>query len=227
MRKGIFSHRLERVFILIFTSLLLVSGCATKDVRVQSYGEVPPFHRVAVMPFDVTFCQSCTDSFIACKPANGQIICEQVLNDIGYRLALSFAREIAIYGKYDVVEPQEAARALPFVNRVSMAEIGRRLRVEMMVFGTVKRFQDRIGGPMSAQRPASVYFEVSLVDARSGKTVWRAVFDQTQKSLSADITNLKNFMRGGGKWLTAAEFAEVGIAQIVELFPGLEGMKVR
>ncbi len=204
----------------------LLSGCATKDVRVKEIGQIPAFKRVAVMPFDVTFCRSCSDSYPTCRPVGNRIVCDRVSNNIGFQLALSLAREIAIYGKYDVVEPEAAVRVLPLVGQVPMAEIGRRLGVEMLIFGTVMRYQERIGGPMSVQRPASVYFEVSLVDTKTGKTVWYAVFDQTQKSLSDDITNFRNFVRGGGKWLTAAEFAEVGIAQMIERFPGLEGMKI-
>jgi len=209
---------------LLFFSLL--AGCTTKDVKIQRLNQVPPFRRVAVMPFDVTFCRSCSDSYPTCRPVGNRIVCDRVSNNIGYQLALSVAREIAIYGKYDVVEPEVAARVLPLVGQVPMSEIGRRLGVEMLIFGTVMRYQERVGGPMSAQRPASVYLEVSLIDVKTGKTVWYAVFDQTQKSLSADITNFRNFVRGGGKWLTAAEFAEVGIAQMIERFPGLEGMKI-
>ena len=104
-----------------------------------------------------------------------------------------------------------------------MTEIGRRLAVDVLVFGTVNRFQERVGGPMSVHSPASVYLEISMVDARSGRKVWYAVFDQTQISLSDDITNVRNFMRGGGKWLTVREFADVGIAEMIEQFPGLKG----
>jgi hypothetical protein len=206
--------------------LLLAAGCATKDVRVKRATEIPAFRRVAVMPFDVTFCRRCADSYPTCRPVGDRIVCDRIKNDIGYRLALSLAREIAIYGKYEVVEPEAAARVLPLVGQVPLREIGRRLGVEMIIFGSVFRYLERIGGPMSVKRPASIYFEVTMHDARTGRKVWYAVFDQTQKSLSADITNLRNFMRGGGRWLTADEFAEVGIAQMVERFPGLIGMKV-
>ena len=223
-----FSQFRSRLFRGLFCLLLcgLLAGCATKDVKIKQVNRIPPFKRVAVMPFDVTFCRNCSDSYPTCRPVGNRIVCDRVSNNVGYQLALSVAREIAIYGKYDVVEPKAAARVLPLVGQVPMAEIGRRLGVEMLIFGTVMRYQERVGGPMSAQRPASVYFEVSLITAATGKTVWYAVFDQTQKSLSDDITNFRNFVRGGGKWLTAAEFAEVGIAQMIERFPGLEGMKI-
>ncbi len=203
--------------------LFLVAACATKNVRVKIIEEIPNFGRIAVLPFNLTNCQTCVESFPTCRPVGGQIVCDQVKSGVGFDLALSLAREIAIYGKYEVVEPQAASRVLPMLGQVPMTEIGRRLGVDVLVFGVVNRFQERVGGPMSVKSPASVYLEISMIDARSGRTVWYAVFDQTQKSLSDDITNVRNFMRGGGKWLTAREFADVGIAEIVEQFPGLKG----
>lgn len=220
---------MERLFIrfcravIFLSALFLFSACATKDVRVKTIEEIPPFKRVAVMPFNVTNCRTCVESYPSCRPVGGQIVCDQISSGIGFDMALSLAREIAIYGKYEVVEPQAAARVLPMIGQVPMTEIGQRLGVDVLVFGVINRYRERVGGPMSVRSPASVYFEISLVDTRSGRTAWYAVFDQTQKSLSDDITNIKNFMRGGGKWLTAREFADVGIAEIIEQFPGLKG----
>ena len=219
--KRFFTHA-YRITLLLFAGCL-ISACATKDIRVKIIEEVPQFSRVAVMPFNVTNCRTCVESYPSCRPVGNQIVCDQISSGIGFDLALSLAREIAIYGKYEVVEPQAASRVLPLIGQVPMTEIGQRLGVDILVFGTINRFKERVGGPMSARSPASVYFEISVVDARSGRNVWYAVFDQTQKSLSDDITNLRNFMRGGGKWLTAREFADIGIAELVEQFPGLKG----
>lgn len=205
-----------------FSLLALLAACGTKDVRTQVVETVPPFQRLAVLPFNVTNCATCNQAYPSCRPVGNQIVCDQIVSDIGYELAHSLAREIAIYGVYEVIEPEAAARVLPLIGKVPLTEIGRRLGVEVLLFGNVNRFQERVGGPMSVQKPASVYFEVVMVDARSGRKAWYAVFDQEQKSLSDDITNLRNFVRGGGKWLSAREFADVGIAELVEKFPGLK-----
>jgi len=220
-----FLARYCRVVTILFVllTLFLFSACASKDVRVKELEAIPQFYRVAVLPFNVTNCRTCVESYPSCRPVGGQIVCDQISSGIGFDLAQSLAREIAIYGKYEVVEPQAASRVLPMLGQVPMTEIGRRLGVDVLVFGVINRYKERIGGPMSVRQPASVYFEITVVDARSGRKVWYAVFDQTQKSLSDDITNLRNFMRGGGKWLTAREFADIGIAELVEQFPGLKG----
>lgn len=219
------SKHYSRLFLLltIFLSIsFLLGACTTKNVRVKNLADTPKFKRIAVLPFDVAGCEECVDSFPTCRPQGNRIVCDKINSKIGYQLALSLAREIAIYGKYEVIEPQAAARILPYVGQISMQEMGHRLGVDMIVFGKVNRFHERVGGPMSVKKPASVYFEVSMIDARTGKKVWNVVFDQTQKSFSADITDVRNFMRGGGKWLTAREFADIGIAEAVEQFPGLE-----
>ncbi len=207
---------------LLISITFMFSACTTKNVRVKNLADIPKFKRVAVLPFEVAGCETCVDSFPTCRPQGNQIVCGKINSKIGYELALSLAREIAIYGKYEVIEPQEASRILPYVGQISIQEMGHRLGVDMIIFGNVNRFHERVGGPMAVQKPASVYFEVSMIDARSGKKVWYAVFDQTQKSFSDDITDVRNFMRGGGKWLTAREFADIGIAETIEQFPGLE-----
>jgi len=211
------------IYLSVLLVFLFLSACTSKVVRIKTIEDVPQFDRVAVLPFNVTHCRTCVESYPSCRPLGGQIVCDQISSGIGFDLAQSLAREIAIYGKYEVVEPQAAARVLPMIGQVSMTEIGRQLGVDVLVFGVINRFKERIGGPMSVQRPASVYFEITVVDARSGRKVWYAVFDRTQKSFSDDITNVRNFMRGGGKWLTAREFADIGIAELVEQFPGLKG----
>ncbi|MCK5680694.1 hypothetical protein KAI46_07790 [bacterium] len=212
---------MKKSLILLLT-IFLLAACTTKDVKIEKFAAIPQFTRVAVLPFDVIGCETCVDSYPTCRPQGNRIVCDKVSSKIGYELALSIAREIAIYGRYEVVEPEVAARIIPYVGQVSMKEIGRRLGVDILLFGSVKRFHERQGGPMAATRPASVSFEISMIDARSGNKAWSAVFDQTQKSLSDDITNIRNFMRGGGKWLTAREFAEIGIAETIEQFPGHE-----
>ncbi len=216
------STRLFLLMSILLAATFLLGACLTKNVRVKNLADIPKFKRIAVLPFEVDGCDTCVDSFPTCRPQGNQIVCGKINSKIGYELALSLAREIAIYGKYEVIEPQAASRILPYIGQISIPEMGLRLGVDMIIFGNVNRFNERVGGPMAVKKPASVYFEVSMIDARSGKKVWYAVFDQTQKSFSDDITDVRNFMRGGGKWLTAREFADIGIAETIEQFPGLE-----
>ena len=58
-----------------------------------------------------------------------------------------------------------------------------------------------------------------MVDVKTGKRLWRGVFDKTQKSLTEDLRGAKDFAKMGGKWLSANELARFGIKQMFKTFP--------
>lgn len=207
--------------------MLCLPSCATKGTLVSpSRYEVPAYKSVAVLPFHVAGGNNNIQTMTSCQFAKKQIRCQQVSSRIGLKIATSMAREIAIYGLHRVVEPGEALAIIPDLGLVPVVEIGRKLKVDMLIFGTVTRYLERVGGPYGVTRPASVAFEVVMVDTHSGKKVWAGKFSHTQKGLSEDVTNLGSFLRGGGKWLTAGELADVGIARLVQQLPGLQGKEI-
>ncbi len=206
--------------------MFCLSSCATKGTLVSPSDEVPAYESVAVLPFHVAGGNGNIQTMTSCQLSKGQIRCEQVASQIGLLTATSMAREIAIYGLHRVVEPGEALAIMPNLGLVPVVEIGRKLRVDMLIFGTITRYLERVGGPYGVTRPASVAFEVVMVDTRSGKKVWAGKFSHTQKGLSEDVTNLGSFLRGGGKWLTVRELADVGITRLVRQLPGLKGKEI-
>jgi hypothetical protein len=213
--------------LLLFAVVLVAGGCAKKGTMVTSTPGLKPFRSVAVLPFHVDGGSDNIQTITTCQLKNHSIRCEQVASDIGMRTATSMAREIAIYGRHEVVEPHQVLALIPDVGMVPIPDIGRRLGVEMLMFGTVSRYLERIGGPYGVTRPAAVTFEVELVDARSGEKVWSGRFSHSQKGLSEDLTDVGAFLSGGGKWLTVQELADIGIARLVRQLPGLENERIR
>ncbi|MBN2333329.1 MAG: hypothetical protein JXO49_04760 [Deltaproteobacteria bacterium] len=212
----------------IIGMLFWLPSCVAKGVMVTPLEpEVRAYQRVAVLPFHAAGSKGNIQTITTCQLSDRDIRCEQVASDIGMITATSMAREIAIYGLHQVVEPQQALTVIPDLGKIPVVEIGRRLHVEMLIFGTITRYLERVGGPYGVTRPASVGFEVFLVDAHSGKKVWSGTFYHTQQELSEDLTALGSFLQGGGKWLTAGELADVGIARLVQQLPGLKGKRIR
>lgn len=213
---------------LFFCGLLLcLLSCASKGTIVSSSTEVVPvYESIAVLPFHVAGGSGNIQTMTSCQLSHQQIKCEQVASRIGLLTATSMAQEIAIYGLHRVVEPSEALVIIPNLGLVPVKDIGRKLGVDMLIFGTVTRYLERVGGPYGVTRPASVAFEIVMVDAHSGNKVWAGKFSHTQKGLSEDVTNLGSFLRGGGKWLTAKELADVGVARLVQQLPGLQGKEI-
>ncbi len=214
--------------LLVLGLALVGAACATKGVQVQSVSDqgIRPYESIAVMPFHVVGGNGNIQTVTTCQQQGSQIKCEKVSSRIGLELATSLAREIAIYGLHRVVEPEQVLAAIPDLGVVPVQQIGRTLGVDMLVFGTVSRYLERIGGPYGVTRPASVRLEVYLVDAQTGRRVWLGKFDHTQRGLSEDLTNIGAFFRGGGKWLTARELADAGIASLVSKMPGLKGKEI-
>jgi hypothetical protein len=66
-----------------------------------------------------------------------------------------------------------------------------------------------------------VAFDLHLVRVKDGTIVWRGSFDKTQSSLMENVFQFSSFFSGGGKWITAKELAEEGLAALLKTFPGI------
>jgi hypothetical protein len=97
--------------------------------------------------------------------------------------------------------------------------LNRFLGTDAILVGTLARYEERGGGPYAVSRPASVAFGLYLLDGKKGDLVWRFRFDETQRSLSENLLALSSFWERKGRWLTAEELAETGVADMVNTFP--------
>lgn len=100
--------------------------------------------------------------------------------------------------------------------------VGTALGVDGVIVAYVTRFNERKGYPYSVERAASVAFEIHLVRVRDGVTVWKAMFDKTQKSLTENMFQLVPFFKGHGRWLTAKELVMGNMDALMEDFPGVD-----
>ncbi|MFH2013277.1 MAG: hypothetical protein ABIJ37_11375 [Pseudomonadota bacterium] len=104
-------------------------------------------------------------------------------------------------------------------------QIGKELNADAVLVGYVYRYQEREGYAYSVRKPASVAFEVHLISLIDNKGIWEGYFDETQKSLSENVLKLVDFIKTGGKWLTADELAEHGVEKVFNKFPGLKKLE--
>lgn len=103
--------------------------------------------------------------------------------------------------------------------RAIATRVGEFLKTDLMIVGTVWRYKERIGGALAVQGPASVAFAIYVIEVATGKTVWKAKFDETQRPLSENILEAKRFLKRGAKWLSANELAQYGVKEIFKGFP--------
>ncbi len=213
-------------FIILFLIGFILASCAKpRDLTIY-----PPLKKIAVLPFEPV-CPGQKEDEITCTFA-GQITPD---NHVSLKAAQKLTKLLYQYleGKpqfYLVPENQALslwAEVLSSYTGASayklIAEIGKRLGVDAVLYGKVFRFREREGTAFSVVEPASVAFALILVKVPEGKVIWRGWFDETQKPLSENILKIKLY--GKIRWLTAEELAERGLKQVLAKFPYLNPLK--
>jgi hypothetical protein len=89
---------------------------------------------------------------------------------------------------------------------VTAAEYG----LSAIVTGQVSRWRARGGQAYGAVQPASVGFEASLFDVKTGRRLWRGRFDHTQRTLTGNFLAASKYPGGGTRWLSVMELARWG-----------------
>lgn len=90
---------------------------------------------------------------------------------------------------------------------------------DAVLFGTVYRFQERVGTRYAASQPASVSFDLALYSRTRGAVVWREKFERTQQPLSSNFFDAWMFWRAGPHWFSARELAGLGVEKLLEGIP--------
>ena len=103
--------------------------------------------------------------------------------------------------------------------RVQLAETGRQLGADAIMAGHVYRFRERVGTNLAARTPASVAFDIYIIDCQLESVVWSAFYNYTQQALNDNLGGMGNFFRRGGRWVTAEELSTIAIKDMFADFP--------
>ncbi len=96
-----------------------------------------------------------------------------------------------------------------------LVEIGRMRNVDGILVGYVFRYEDRRGDAYSVKEPASIAFDLHLIDVRKGEMIWQEAYEETQKALSENLFNIDSFINRKGRWVSADEMAVEGLEGIL------------
>jgi hypothetical protein len=99
-------------------------------------------------------------------------------------------------------------------------KVGNELHADVLVIGFVYRYRERVGYAYSTEHPASVAFEIHMISVKDGNTLWRGVFDKTQRSLTENVYEVFSFVKGGAKWVTARQLTMLGVDEVFRSFSG-------
>ncbi|MGO9136522.1 MAG: hypothetical protein ACLP9S_15095 [Syntrophales bacterium] len=218
-------------FLLLFFILFLVCGCqraSGASTTLKDDGKVV-FKRIAVVPFQAISqedadiktvrCPICGLVFRTESYAKGseKIVEGIFLDRLKDEKALALIPPERVGGVYEGVTAGLFKADLLEV----LKKVGTELEADGIILAYVYRFKERKGYSLSAEKPASVAFEIHLIRVGDGAIVWRGIFDKTQISLMENLLQIASFIKEGGKWVTAKELAAEGMDEVLKDFPGV------
>ncbi len=224
-------NRVSRLLFLCFL-IVIVSAChytGGTSTTLKDDGQVI-FKRIAVVPFqrvspeDAAFktvrCPVCGLVFSAERlPGNSEKVVEDIfLEQVQRRKTITLIPPDRVGGIYERV----SAGFLKADPLKVLIQTGKELGADGIVLGYVYRYKERKGYSYSAEKPASVAFEIHLIRVSDGVMVWRGIFDRAQTSLMENVLQISSFYKEGGRWVTAKELSEEGMEEILKNFPGFQ-----
>lgn len=211
----------------IFLSSFFLSGCAPKSPTMTLSGAEGQYTRIAVMPF-----QNATPEDVSHRVFLDTASDEENVHAPENVVAASFIDRLSRNEKIDVIPVADtrklyrrltteimSAGAPSGAEKERVLRIGEELKADAIVVGYIYRFRERDGTPYAVQKPASVAYEIKLLDGKTGLPVWHGTFDKTQRSLMENLFHLPAFIREKGQWVTVKELADEGMDQLFRDFP--------
>jgi len=205
--------------------LLLVMAVASYGAEKEA-DRGNPHVRIAIIPFQTilpettssktVFCPLCGAGYFGGKIEKGA---ENVVEGILINKLQAFKEvEIIPVDKVAGIYKLISAETLKGTLFDILKKVGTELDADEIVLGYVFRYEERIGYDYAVEKPASVAFEINFINTKTGRIVWRGVFDKTQKSLMEDVLQISSFYKGGGKWQNARDLSKQGMNEIFEKF---------
>jgi hypothetical protein len=103
--------------------------------------------------------------------------------------------------------------------RTMALQMGESLSADLMLMGTIWRYRDRGTLQGFPDKPASVAFALYVVESKTGRQIWRGVFDEAQEIALRDMAKFTKRIKMGLKWLSADELARHGVQEVFRPFP--------
>jgi hypothetical protein len=212
---------------------ILLCGCMPRPAAKQDQIILPETgrHSIAVMPFlkgmhdssvdeaidrtlDCPLAELCFDTRDITSGAEKNLTryMQAALEDrLGERM-IPLGKTLTIYEGLAKDQTADSPRSLA-------VSLGRELKADHIIAGTVWRYRERTGTARASASPASVAFVVYIINVTDGRRLWKGSHVETQKPLSQSIFEARTFFKRGARWLSVDELARYGIDEIVEQFP--------
>lgn len=204
--------------IFLFITLSFLSGAACQHIHAGNQGlESADYDikKIVVIGFKPAISQG-AETYDA--PA------ETALREKAYYMTSSLLEAMNGYEGYELISPDMAREAR---SRIAASEPGmgdaeiagrvaRELNADAALTGNLYRWRDREGSDYAIKSPSSVFFDLCLISPDDGSVLWKERFNKTQRSLNENLLDIRTFIKGKGKWMTAEGLAELGLKDLVD-----------
>lgn len=193
--------------ILAFILLLIVSCSSTDETLTSSAPQAgQSVTRIAVLP-----------AVSAIKDQEGITFEEARILDDGADFITSVLKsELTDHPKVRFVDGYGSDMSNlgnPNAVRSRVKEIGEKYACDAVLITSVKHFEQRLGGDLSVDSPASAFFTLQLIASDTGRTLWTGTFKETQQSLLSNLLTFGQAQTRGFKWITVEEMVTEGVKE--------------
>ena len=217
------------VLLYSFGGMLVSNGCHTPSSKPSEIGfKTPGIKQILVLPFENMTAIYGENASLR-SPISGKVFVTGYVekgaeNDLT-RLLIDNVGDLK---SYRLIPPGQAEGMVALTSknkfeeqdqRREVIQIGKQLGSDVVLIGHVYRFKDRIGSEYAAKAPASVGFDLNMVNTHNGTLIWSGHFDETQKALNENFFLINDFLKRRGQWVTAKQMASAALKELVEKMP--------
>jgi hypothetical protein len=214
----------------LFFGHLATGGCQSQKPYVSKTKALPmQVNKVVVAGFRTPLSRG-DEADVIRDPVSGIVfMAEPVPNPVVQKMSRVLYEKVSTEKGFDTVSPTQAKWAFSSVVRTEknlgastieiLQEVGNRFGADGVLAGNIYRWREREGADFAARQPASVAFDLFLIDVAEGKVLWKGKFDKTQRSLSENVLDLGMFRKSRGRWITAEKLGMLGLRGLLTEMP--------
>jgi len=180
----------------------------TPDLQVEAVRSIKSVQvrRIAVMP-------------LIESPAGAK---DDVVDGANETVTAELLSQMSLAAGWELVpetDVSEVVQKLPQPNPANLQQnaiaLGKKVSADVVLYGVLERFKERVGVDYAAASPASVTFTLHAVDVNGRQVIWTAKFARSQKALTENVFDLVTFLQHNGRWVKAHEIAMDGVREAV------------
>ncbi|MEN8189143.1 MAG: hypothetical protein ABFS19_04805 [Thermodesulfobacteriota bacterium] len=190
--------------ILVIALLLLMAGCAGTTQKGEEEKALQKISCISVVPaVPLSEAEGALARQQKTELEQGTVLIDRVIGD-----------ELAGVADVRILNSTQMEGLLSDAGGGRLAwikSIARGSGCDAVLYVTVKRYRERVGGELAAGQPASASFDMTLVHGESGVRLWSTSFDETQEALFSNLLSMKKASSRGFKWISVEQMVSEAV----------------